>query len=156
MKKLDQNFPLISLCEHSALLLWTILGGVRLAAVPNIAHRQQNLSAHTMKGMFRRWKPHLWIILFFASAKSLTTFLFEAKGAKRKVIKRETPFLGFFALCGARGGLRALHLRRQRAAPVLSLLDSRICQRVPRWRSVSWITIIVEHFGWWYQNGSGS
>ena len=39
---------------------------------------------------------------------SLATFFFDTKGAKKKVRKKRNAE-DVFALCGARGGLRALH-----------------------------------------------
>ncbi len=44
------------------------------------------------------------------STKLSATFFFDHIGAKKKVRKKETQ-KKYFALCGARGGLRALHLR---------------------------------------------
>ena len=71
-------------------------------------------------------KPQVGFPLSLASADSSATFLFDAKGAKRKVIKRETPLRVFRALRSARRGYAPLHLRRHRAASVLSLLDNKI------------------------------
>ena len=89
----------------------------------------------------KRGKPQVGfpLLLSFESAKSLATFFFDAKGAKKKVIKRRkellrnsrglrppTPIKVFRALRSARRGYAPLHLRRHRAASVFSLSDNKI------------------------------
>ena len=46
------------------------------------------------------------------TAKILPAFSFGVVGAKEKAIKKKSAVRRNFAVCGRRGGLRALHLRR--------------------------------------------
>jgi hypothetical protein len=45
---------------------------------------------------------------FFKTHKLVSHFSFDAKGAKEKLTK-ENAEMGFFAVCGRRGGFRSLH-----------------------------------------------